>query len=61
MAHGAGEFDIDELREGESVLQHLIAGAFAGTAEHCAMFPIDTIKVCSCDFLIDWDVVIPCA
>jgi len=36
--------DFDELKPGESVLQHLIAGAAAGTAEHCGMFPIDTIK-----------------
>jgi hypothetical protein len=33
------------LQEGETVVQHLIAGALAGTAEHCAMFPVDTIKV----------------
>mmetsp|Transcript_16724 Transcript_16724/g.23252 ORF Transcript_16724/g.23252 Transcript_16724/m.23252 type:complete len:315 (-) Transcript_16724:71-1015(-) len=36
--------DFEEIKEGESVLKHLIAGAIAGTAEHCAMFPIDTIK-----------------
>jgi len=36
--------DFEELGEGESVVVHLIAGAVAGTAEHCAMFPIDTIK-----------------
>jgi hypothetical protein len=24
---------------------HLIAGAVAGTVEHCGMYPIDTIKV----------------
>lgn len=24
---------------------HFIAGALAGTAEHCGMYPIDTIKV----------------
>jgi len=33
-----------ELSQGESILQHMIAGAAAGVAEHCAMFPIDTIK-----------------
>jgi hypothetical protein len=26
---------------------HLIAGAVAGTVEHCGMYPIDTIKVVS--------------
>jgi hypothetical protein len=35
-----------ELEEevGTSFL-HLIAGAVAGTVEHCGMYPIDTIKV----------------
>jgi hypothetical protein len=37
--------DHEELQEGESVTVHLLAGAAAGTAEHCAMFPVDTIKV----------------
>lgn len=37
--------DHEELQEGESVTVHLLAGATAGTAEHCAMFPVDTIKV----------------
>jgi hypothetical protein len=27
------------------MLHHMIAGAVAGTTEHCAMFPVDTIKV----------------
>eukprot|EP01119_Soliformovum_irregulare_P006121 TRINITY_DN178_c0_g1_i1.p1 TRINITY_DN178_c0_g1~~TRINITY_DN178_c0_g1_i1.p1 ORF type:complete len:294 (-),score=31.39 TRINITY_DN178_c0_g1_i1:218-1099(-) len=36
--------DHEELQPGESVLKHLIAGAMAGTAEHCVMFPVDTIK-----------------
>jgi hypothetical protein len=36
--------EFEELKPGESVLQHLIAGATAGTAEHCGMYPIDTIK-----------------
>jgi hypothetical protein len=39
------DFDIDEIKEDETVLQHLIAGAIAGTAEHCVMFPVDTVKV----------------
>jgi len=41
---GMGDFDFEELPEGESILVHLIAGATAGTAEHVGMFPIDTIK-----------------
>jgi len=36
--------DFEELKPGESVLVHLLAGAIAGTAEHCGMFPVDTIK-----------------
>ena len=35
----------EELKDGESVSIHLIAGAAAGVAEHCGLFPIDTIKV----------------
>ena len=37
--------DVEERKPGESFIQHSIAGAAAGTAEHCGMFPIDTIKV----------------
>lgn len=37
--------DPEELRPGESVWVHMLAGAAAGTAEHCGMFPVDTIKV----------------
>jgi len=40
----ADHHHFEELQDGETTTQHLIAGAFAGTAEHCAMFPIDTIK-----------------
>eukprot|EP01132_Coremiostelium_polycephalum_P007909 gene7909-9735_t len=36
--HGDGE-------DGGSFYVHLIAGAAAGFAEHCGMYPIDTIKV----------------
>jgi solute carrier family 25 iron transporter 28/37 len=35
--------DPDEYTGG-SFTVHLIAGAAAGTAEHCGMFPIDTVK-----------------
>jgi hypothetical protein len=37
--------DFEEFKEGDSVLQHLIAGATAGTIEHCGIYPVDTIKV----------------
>jgi len=36
--------DPEEFQPGDNVLVHMIAGAAAGTAEHCGMFPIDTIK-----------------
>lgn len=28
-----------------SVITHMIAGAIAGTAEHCVMYPLDSVKV----------------
>lgn len=34
-----------EEYSGGSYVTHLMAGAIAGTAEHCGMFPVDTIKV----------------
>jgi len=34
----------DAIEESRSPYIHLIAGACAGTLEHCGMFPIDTIK-----------------
>lgn len=30
-----------------SVSTHLMAGAMAGMMEHCAMYPIDSIKACA--------------
>jgi len=36
--------DPEEYRPGENVWVHMLAGAAAGTAEHCGMFPVDTIK-----------------
>lgn len=44
--------DFEELKPGESVIVHLIAGAAAGTIEHCGMFPVDTIKVSTCRNLV---------
>ena len=29
----------------------MVAGAFAGTAEHIVMYPVDSVKVGSCLFL----------
>jgi hypothetical protein len=37
--------EIDDTEVSSSVV-HLIAGATAGTIEHCGMYPVDTIKVC---------------
>ena len=36
----------DEGDEWTSPIHHMIAGSAAGVAEHCAVFPLDTIKVC---------------
>jgi len=36
--------EFEDLKEGESAFVHLIAGAIAGTVEHCGMYPVDTIK-----------------
>lgn len=36
--------DVDIEEEMGLSLAHFIAGALAGTAEHCGMYPIDTIK-----------------
>ena len=36
-----GSHSLDTEKEG---LQHLLAGAVAGVAEHAVMFPVDTIK-----------------
>lgn len=36
--------EIDDSEVSSSVV-HLIAGATAGTIEHCGMYPVDTIKV----------------
>lgn len=47
--HGSGstETDLDwedwDPKEG-SFVHHMIAGSFAGVAEHALMFPVDTIK-----------------
>ena len=42
-------FDADDYESlpTEKVSVHMIAGAFAGIMEHCVMFPIDSVKVCS--------------
>jgi hypothetical protein len=37
--------DVDGIVESKSPLVHFLAGALAGTMEHCGMFPVDTIKV----------------
>jgi len=39
-----GETDEYESLPQASVVTHLIAGAIAGTAEHCIMYPLDSVK-----------------
>ncbi|KAL2151540.1 hypothetical protein VTH82DRAFT_6638 [Thermothelomyces myriococcoides] len=38
------DYDYESLPPNFSLLQNMAAGAFAGIAEHCAMYPIDAIK-----------------
>ncbi|KAK3825145.1 MAG: mitochondrial carrier domain-containing protein [Benniella sp.] len=40
----ADEYDYEALPENSSVFAHLMAGAFAGVAEHAVMYPVDSIK-----------------
>lgn len=39
------EYDYESLGSNSSMAQNALAGAFAGAAEHCAMYPVDSIKV----------------
>lgn len=34
----------EELPQGAPYLAHMVAGALAGISEHCAMYPVDTVK-----------------
>ena len=34
----------DNLHKTSSFTQHMLSGAVAGTTEHLAMYPVDTIK-----------------
>ncbi|KAK4194604.1 mitochondrial carrier domain-containing protein [Triangularia verruculosa] len=38
------DYDYEALPPNFSLLQNMAAGAFAGIAEHCAMYPIDAVK-----------------
>jgi len=41
----AEEFEYEALPENASLAASLLAGAFAGVAEHAVMYPVDSIKV----------------
>lgn len=41
----ADEYDYESLGGNTSMAQNAMAGALAGIAEHCAMYPVDSIKV----------------
>lgn len=45
-------FDDYEQLPTPSVSTNMIAGAAAGVLEHCVMYPMDSIKVCTIFFLI---------
>ncbi|CEG65622.1 hypothetical protein RMATCC62417_02369 [Rhizopus microsporus] len=38
------EYDYESLGQNATLAQDALAGAFAGIAEHCAMYPVDSIK-----------------
>ncbi|KAI8330973.1 mitochondrial carrier domain-containing protein [Chlamydoabsidia padenii] len=38
------EYDYESLGDNTSMTQNAFAGALAGIAEHCAMYPVDSIK-----------------
>lgn len=42
---GMEEIDYESLPT-EKLSTHLCAGAAAGVMEHCAMYPVDCVKVC---------------
>jgi len=44
---GMEEIDYESLPT-EKLSTHLCAGAAAGMMEHCAMYPVDCVKVCVC-------------
>jgi hypothetical protein len=39
------EYDYESLGSNTTITQNAFAGALAGIAEHCAMYPVDSIKV----------------
>lgn len=39
------EIEYEALPENASLAASLLAGAFAGVAEHAVMYPVDSIKV----------------
>lgn len=41
------EVDYEGLPRGVATSTHMLAGAVAGIMEHCLMYPIDCVKVCS--------------
>ncbi|ORX61996.1 mitochondrial carrier [Hesseltinella vesiculosa] len=38
------EYDYESLGENTAMIHNALAGALAGIAEHCAMYPVDSIK-----------------
>ena len=45
MAALESEIDYESLPVNSSMTTHMIAGAIAGTMEHCVMYPFDFVKV----------------
>lgn len=44
QSSGDINFDYESLGHSYSVPVHMAAGALAGMAEHCVMFPLDSVK-----------------
>jgi len=42
--------DYESLPATSTVGTHMVAGAASGILEHCFMYPIDSVKVCSCHY-----------
>ena len=41
------EDDYESLPPSSTMTTHMVAGAAAGVMEHCIMYPVDCVKVCS--------------
>lgn len=52
------EYDYESLGQSSTMAQNATAGALAGIAEHCLMYPVDSIKVRTFFFFRGTDAVV---